>query len=446
MAASQVSSQGITHFPNEWARLSAAGEINSGEAKAASTNLVRRQRAHAQAHASLFGELPRPTNLNGQQDGYQDFLSAAERRNKPVHRRSQGQAKWVGPNLRRGGERRRSSSRRSSPGGAPTPTQDMRVGAQTQAGMERWVARPDGEVEVAHDGARGRDGVIKHQSRVPLDELHPQTRSQPPELQYQAQFDPPQPAAPLSTLGPKLEPALEKVAGVHGAIDRRQVALRGGRGDYAKHSAWPEGPLLPAQERPTAAAVAMGRLAVNPKIAAASWVRAPPAAVDDDGMDYFQRGARGSSAHDFIGYAKARVSCGRRSPHRHTSTDYSARAGWARPAASVGNVSLPLKRRLRPPTPETGFVSRAPSRIFGGEASEAAVTQLSIGGESALGAGTSMGHIAIPNADGSGSGGGGVASPGGGGFRPWSDEETAALLRSAQRPHSHDCTLPLDLR
>ena len=76
-AASQVSSQGITHFPNEWARLSAAGEINSGEAKAASTNLVRRQRAHAQAHASLFGELPRPTNLNGQQGGYQDFLSAA---------------------------------------------------------------------------------------------------------------------------------------------------------------------------------------------------------------------------------------------------------------------------------------------------------------------------------------------------------------------------------
>ena len=63
MAASQVSSQGITHFPNEWARLSAAGEINSGEAKAASTNLVRRQRAHAQAHASLFGELPRPTKL-----------------------------------------------------------------------------------------------------------------------------------------------------------------------------------------------------------------------------------------------------------------------------------------------------------------------------------------------------------------------------------------------
>ncbi len=436
MAAGSVASQGITSYPSEWARLSAAGELSSGEVALARGNLVRRQQAHAQAHRSLFGALPRPTNLDGQQDGYQDFLSVAERRNKPVHRRSQGQAQWVGPHLRRA-DRRRASRRASrnsgsagSAGGRAASQHDMRVGAQVQTDMERWVALPSGEVAVSNDGARGRDGVIKHQSRVPMhDAQTPDAPPPAPEPQYQSQFDPPKLSAPLSTLGPNLEPALEKVAGVRSVIDRRQAGLRGGRGDVARHSAWPEGPLLNPQERPTAAAVAMGRLAVNPKIAPAQKMRLLPTAVDDEGMDYFQRGARGSSAHDFVGYAKARVSCGRRSPHRHTPIDYAARAGWARPAASVGNVSLPLKRRLRPPTPETGGVYRATSKLFGGEASEAAVTNLSVGGESAMGG---MSPINLSGVDADTDGLASEAEPAASGFRPWSDEETAALLRSVR--------------
>lgn len=431
-----MASAGITNYPAEWARLSAAGAVSSGEEQHARSNLVRRQRAHAQAHRALFGEMPRPTNMNGQQDGYQDFLSVAERRNKPVHRRSPGQAHWVGPHLRRTDRRRvsRRTSRISSSGTSAdraNSQHDMRVGAQVQTDMERWVALPDGEVVVSHDGARGRDGVIKHQSRVPMVGMHAQASDtqQPttPEPQFQSQFDPPKLSAPLSTLGPKLEPALEKVAGVRSVIDRRQSALRGGRGDVAKHSCWPEGPLLPAQERPTAAAVAMGRLAINPKIGPAQTMRPPPAAVDDEGTDYFQRGARGSSAHDFVGYAKARVSCGRRSPHRHTSTDHAARVGWARPAASVGNVSLPLKRRLRPPTPETGGVYRMPSKLFGGEVSEAALTNLSVGGESPM---SGMSKIDLSGAGGNADSPS-EADPAAGGFRPWSDEETAALLRCA---------------
>ena len=434
--AGSVASQGITSYPSEWARLSAAGALSSGEVKHAQSNLRRRQLAHAQAHRGLFGEMPRPTNMDGQQDGYQDFLSAAERRNKPVQRRSQGQAQWVGPHLRRTDRRRNSrrdsrNSGTSSSGGRAPSGHDMRVGAQVQTGMERWVSQPDGEVLVSHDGARGRDGVIKHHSRVPMTNLREQTPDvQPPtpEPQFQSQFDPPKLSAPLSTVGPKLEPALAKITGVSGMIDRRQVALRGGRGAVAKHSSWPEGPLLPAQERPTAATIAMGRLAISPKISPAQTIRAPPAAVDDEGMDYFQRRARGSSAHDFIGYTKARVSCGRRSPHRHAPADYAAREGWARTAATVGNVSQPLKRRLRPPTPETGGVQRAASKLIGGEASEGAVTNLTMLGESRIGG--------MPPIDLSGASAD-VCSPdsnapglAAGGFRPWSDQETAALLRS----------------
>lgn len=419
-----MASQGITDFPSEWARLTAAGAVSSGEVKHERSNLVRRKQAHAHAHHALFGEMPRPTNLDGQQHGYQDFLSVAERRSKPVHRRGQGQAHWVGPSLRKGDRRRARKS-----GGSATSQHDARVGAQVQTEMERWTALPSGEVAVTHDGARGRDGVIKHQSRVPMHELNTQTSDPPaPEPQFQSQFDPPKLAPPLSNLGPTLQPALEKVAGVRSAINRRQTALRGGRGDCAKHSAWPEGPLLPAQERPTAAAVAMGRLALNPKIGPAQSMRAPPAAVDDEGMDYFQRGARGSSAHDFVGYAKARVSCGRRSPHRHTPIDYAARVGWARPAASVGNVSLPLKRRLRPPTPETGGVTRSPSKIFGGEASQTAVVHLSVGGESAI---DGMPRIDLSGKNANADNPGSEEGTTGVGFRPWSDEETAALLRSA---------------
>ena len=437
--AGSVASQGITSYPSEWARLSAAGALSSGEVKHAQSNLRRRQLAHAQAHRGLFGEMPRPTNMDGQQDGYQDFLSVAERRNKPVQRRSKGQAQWVGPHLRRTDRRhnRRRDSRNSgtsSSGGCAPSERDMRVGAQVQTGMERWVSHPDGEVVVSYDGARGRDGVIKHHSRVPMDDLREQTPdAQPPtpEPQFQSHFDPPKLPAPLSTLGPKLQPALAKITGVSDVVDRRQAALRGGRGAVAKHSSWPEGPLLPAQERPTAATVAMGRLAISPKIGPAQTIRAPPAAVDDEGMDYFQRRARGSSAHDFIGYAKARVSCGRRSPHRHTPTDYAAREGWARTAATVGNVSQPLKRRLRPPTPETGGVYRAPSKLFGGTASEAAVTNLTMLGESRMGG---MPPIDFSGASVDADSPASKAELSAGGFRPWSDRETAALLRSVMTP------------
>ena len=68
-----------------------------------------------------------------------------------------------------------------------------------------------------------------------------------------------------------------------------------------------------------------------------------------------------------------------------------------------------------------------PSKLFGGEVSEAALTNLSVGGESPM---SGMSKIDLSGAGGNADSPS-EADPAAGGFRPWSDEETAALLRCA---------------
>ena len=304
---------------------------------------------------------------------------------------------------------------------------------------ERWVALPGGGVRVTNDGSRGSDGVIKHPSRAqaslratPTEALQDQSSAHSEagsagtsaaEGEPFRETEPaPSPGIRHSTSGPAIGKELEKIKGVQRSVGRRQAGLRGGRGVHARHSTWPEGPLQP-HVRQSAAEVAMGRLVdVTVKIDAASSVRAPPLSVDGAGADYYQRAANASSAQDFIGYTKSRIANGRRSPHRYTPSDHAARAHWARPGAASGNGPLPLKRRLRPPTPDGPPVVRAPSRLFGGKVSEEAVANAgSPGSDAALD--SAIASLRLQQGE----------DVAGGVSAPWTDVETVALITAVEQ-------------
>ena len=164
MAAS-LNSQGITQWPETWARVVHAGDINSGAVAEADNTLQRRKREHARAHKHLFGAVPRPTNMFGQQDGYQDFLSAAERRSKPCARRGQGRARWVGPSLRRRSSGASAGSDQSVATGpdALARRAALRVGEQMQTGMCVQTEEPLPAAPLAHSRpccSAGSDGSL----------------------------------------------------------------------------------------------------------------------------------------------------------------------------------------------------------------------------------------------------------------------------------------------
>ena len=307
-----------TDYPAEWARTVADPREEAREAQA----LRARNVAHDISHARLFRELPRQTNIDGQQPGYQDFLSVAQRRNKDKRatiQRTKANRSYIGPTWPGAGRRSRGSTPGSMPSRAATPilatqqslgtrhpqklsgpmtidssSRRRRKGSTAkdepqEERLERWVPGPDGEVEAVNDGVRDYDTVIKKPAHItPV--------RQPP-------FE-----RPLSSASDNSRSSYRPPAGGARVVhDARRLSGSSAGGEIVGYtsgyrmetgladvSCWPVGPL----RAPSSATAEQPRRRSRsgPQYALRSGGLPQtdvPHAVDGSGQDYFERADRG---------------------------------------------------------------------------------------------------------------------------------------------------------